>query len=102
MTKAIIYCRCKSSMQSGLARAGKWVLEFESDNAQKPNPLIGWNGSSGTLSQLRLEFATQQEAIAHAKRAGLDFTIALEHARRIRPKSYAANFSKTRPEPWTH
>ena len=35
---ARIYQRAKNAMQSGKARAGEWVLEFESSRPKRPDP----------------------------------------------------------------
>ena len=49
-------------MQSGLGKIDKWILEFETkDNSV--NPLMGWESSSDTLNELRLEFSTKELAI---------------------------------------
>ena len=42
--KAKIYIPTKSSMQSGLGKSDKWVLEFEKINPGT-NPLMGWESS---------------------------------------------------------
>ena len=42
-------------MQSGLGKNDKWVIEFETKNSSI-NPLMGWESSSDTLSELKLEF----------------------------------------------
>ena len=45
-------------MQSGLGKSDKWILEFETKNPTK-NPLMGWESSNDTLSEIRLEFSTK-------------------------------------------
>ena len=42
-------------MQSGLGKTDKWILEFEVNDPTK-NPLMGWESSSDTYSELKLEF----------------------------------------------
>ena len=54
-------------MQSGLGKSDKWVLEYETENAGI-NPLMGWETSSNTLSELHLEFSTKELAIEYAKK----------------------------------
>ena len=48
MTKAKIYIPTKNSMQSGLGKSDKWVINFETENTGI-NPLMGWETSSNTL-----------------------------------------------------
>ena len=90
MKKAIIYIPNKNPMQSGLAK-NKWVLEFKTEDPTK-NPLMGWESSSDTLSELRLEFSTKELAINYAKKRKIDFEIIEPKKRKIIKKSYANNF----------
>ncbi|MGE0717599.1 MAG: ETC complex I subunit [Alphaproteobacteria bacterium] len=92
MAEARIYLPAKTAMQSGRARTREWVLEFPPSQAKRADPLMGWISSADTRQQVRLTFATREEAEAHAKRLGLDFTVLPTHERVIRPKSYADNF----------
>ena len=62
MTKAKIYIPTKNSMQSGLGKTDKWVIKFETENTGI-NPLMGWETSSNTLSELNLEFSSKELAI---------------------------------------
>ena len=45
-------------MQSGLGKSDKWLIEFETEKTGV-NPLMGWETSSNTLSELNLEFSTK-------------------------------------------
>ena len=54
-------------MQSGLGKTDKWILEFETKKPSK-NPLMGWESSSDTLTELKLEFSTKELAINYAKK----------------------------------
>jgi hypothetical protein len=58
MKKAIIYIPNKNPMQSGLAKSNNWVLEFKTKDPTK-NPLMGWESSSDTYSELKLEFSSK-------------------------------------------
>ena len=49
-------------MQSGKAKTKKWLLRFE-DDKNGINPLMGWESSYNTLSELNLEFSTKEDAI---------------------------------------
>ena len=48
MTDARIYQTDKNAMQSGRARAGRWVLEYEPTGPKQQDPLTGWAGSGFT------------------------------------------------------
>ena len=91
MKKAKIYIPNKSPMQSGLGKTDKWIIEFETKNPTK-NPLMGWESSSDTLSELKLEFSSKDQAINYAKKMKIDYEIIEPKRRRIIKKSYADNF----------
>ena len=80
-------------MQYGLGKADKWLIKFETENAGS-NPLMGWETSSNTLSELNLEFSTKQLAIEYAKKNKIDFEIIEPQKRKTIKKSYANNFLK--------
>tara|TARA_Y100000591_G_scaffold178096_1_gene153730 strand:- start:181 stop:462 length:282 start_codon:yes stop_codon:yes gene_type:complete len=93
MKKAKIYIPNKSPMQSGLGKTQKWLLEFETKDPTK-NPLMGWESSSDTMSELKLEFSSKDLAISYAKKMKIDFEIIEPKKRKIIKKSYADNFLK--------
>ena len=78
-------------MQSGLKKTNKWILEFETKNPTR-NPLMGWESSSDTLSELKLEFSSKEKAIDYAKKRKIDFELIEPKKRKILKKSYADNF----------
>ena len=80
-------------MQSGVAKNNKWVLEFITKDPTK-NPLMGWESSSDTLSEIKLEFLTKELAINYAKKKKIDFELIEPKKRKIVKKSYADNFLK--------
>ena len=80
-------------MQSGLGKINKWILEFETEDPSI-NPLMGWESSSDTLSELKLEFSTKEQAINYAKKKKIIFEIIEPKKRKIIKKSYAENFTK--------
>ena len=80
-------------MQSGLGKTNKWLLQFETSNATI-NPLMGWESSSDTLSELNLEFSSKDLAIEYAKKNKIDFEIIEPQERKTIKKSYADNFLK--------
>lgn len=91
-----IYRPVKNAMQSGRGNLGKWLLEYEPQTPRRPESLMGWVSSEDTLNQVRLRFDSRDEAIAYARRKGLDFTVEPEQRRRVVPRNYADNF---RPRP---
>ena len=80
-------------MQSGLGKSDKWVIRFETENSGV-NPLMGWETSSNTLSELNLEFSTKDLAIEYAKKNKIDFEVIEPQKRKTIIKSYADNFLK--------
>ena len=80
-------------MQSGLGKSIKWILEYETQDPTK-NPLMGWESSSDTLSELKLEFSTKESAINYAKKKKIDYELIEPKKRKIVRKSYADNFLK--------
>ena len=78
-------------MQSGTGKSDKWVLEFETKNPSK-NPLMGWESSSDTYTELKLQFSTKDSAINYAKKRKIDFEIVEPKKRKTVKKSYANNF----------
>lgn len=90
---ARIFQRAKSSMQSGRARAGEWILEFEPAEAKRPDPLTGWAGSGDTRDQIRLVFDTLAAARAYADANGIEARVVPASASTLKLKTYADNFS---------
>ncbi len=93
MKKAKIYKPSKTAMQSGIKKYDKWVLEFITKQTSI-NPLMGWESSDDTLSELNLQFATKELAIEYAKKNKIDYEIIEPKKRKILKKSYADNFLK--------
>ena len=93
MRKAKIYIPNKNPMQSGTGKTDKWILEFETKDPTN-NPLMGWESSSDTYTELKLEFSTKELAINYAKKNKIDFEIIEPRTRKVVKKSYADNFLK--------
>ena len=93
MKKAKIYKPTKTAMQSGLAKTKLWLLEFETKNMDI-NPLMGWESSTDTLSEIKLEFSTKDQAINYAKKNNIDYYVIESQERKISKKSYSDNFTK--------
>ncbi len=99
---ARIYRPAKTAMQSGQARSSEWLLEFEPAAPRAVDPLMGWTGSTDTKGQVKLQFATREEAIAYAERNGIAFRVEEPKPRKAIRKSYADNFKFGRIGRWTH
>ena len=80
-------------MQSGLAKTNKWIIEFKTKDSGV-DPLMGWESSTDTLTELKLEFSTKELAIDYAKKNKIDFELIEPQKRKIVIKSYADNFTK--------
>ena len=93
MKKAKIYIPAKTAMQSGKGKQKKWVLEFDSKDT-KINPLMGWESSTDTMSEVVLKFSTKEKAIEYAKKNGITFQIIEPKKKNFVIKSYADNFLK--------
>ena len=99
--RARIYQIPKNAMQSGRAK-DSWVLEFEQTEARRADPLMGWIGSADTQAQIRLVFASRDEAVAYAVREAIPHVVELPQKRIMKPKTYSDNFRAGRVDNWTH
>ena len=91
--KAKIYKPSKTVMQSGKRNTKKWILEFDTLNTGV-NPLMGWESSNDTMSEVKLEFSTRDEAVNYVKKNNIDYYIVEPQKQRIIKKSYTDNFLK--------
>ena len=78
-------------MQSGLGKTSKWILIYETKNPTI-NPLMGWESSSDTLTELKIEFSSKELAVNYAKKMKIDYEVVEPKKRKIVKKSYADNF----------
>lgn len=99
---ARIYKPARTAMQSGTARTKRWVLEYEPEAPRAVEPLMGWTSSTDMKSQIKLRFASQEEAVAYCEREGIPYQVMepKEPARRV--IAYADNFAFQRRGLWTH
>ena len=80
-------------MQSGIKKFEKWIIEFITKDPGK-NPLMGWESSTDTYSEIKLEFKSKDLAIEYAKKNNINYEIIEPKKRKITKKSYADNFIK--------
>jgi hypothetical protein len=92
MTTARIIEEQRKTTQSGKAKAGNWTLEFEREEAQRPDPLTGWSGSGDTKTQVRLTFDSKDQAIAYATKKGFDIHLVPAPTVPLKLQAYADNF----------
>ena len=93
-----IYSPTKTTMQSGRAREGGWVLEYELETPRGPETLMGWTASSDTLNQVKLNFPTAEDAIKFAQSKGWAYTVLPAQERVVTPRNYVDNFKYIPPE----
>ena len=99
---ARIYKPAKTAMQSGAAKTKEWVLDYEPEQPREVEPLMGWTSSGDMRQQLRLQFDTNEEAVAYCERHGIAYQLFEASAGRATRISYADNFAFKRRDAWTH
>ena len=72
---ARIYKPAKTAMQSGQANSTAWVLDFEPEEPRQVEPLMGWTSSGDMRQQVRLRFASKEEAVAYCERHGIAYQV---------------------------
>ena len=99
---ARIYCPSKTATQSGFAKTHSWVLEFEPESPRQIDPLMGWTSTNDMRAQVRLRFATKEEAMAYAKKNAIAYRLEDPKPATRKVVSYSDNFKPSRSELWTH
>lgn len=89
-------------MQSGNAKTKEWVLDYEPEQPRAVEPLMGWTSSGDMKQQLRLRFATKEEAIAYCEREGIAYQVFEKAPHKRAHMSYSDNFAAGRRGVWTH
>ena len=82
----------RKTTQSGKANAGRWLLEFEREEALRPDPLTGWAGSGDTRPQVRMTFDSKEQAMAYCDRRGLAYHTVPAGPVKLKIQAYADNF----------
>ena len=93
MNRAKIYKPTKTAMQSGSRNTKNWLLEFDTKNTGI-DPLMGWESSKDTMSEVKLEFSSKDEAISYVKKNNIEYYIIEPQKRKLNKKSYTDNFLK--------
>lgn len=95
--KVKIYRPSKTAMQSPHAKDRQWILECEPETRRAPEPLMGWTSGGDTLNQIKLKFPSKEAAIAHAEDQGWEYSVLVQHERKVRPRNYGDNFKYVPP-----
>ena len=93
MKKAKIYKPAKTAMQSGERNTKNWVLKFDTLDTGI-NPLMGWETSEDTMSEVKLEFSSKEQAINYAKKNDIDYYVVEPQKTKLIKKSYTDIFLK--------
>ena len=80
-------------MQSAKRNTKNWLLEFDTLDSGV-NPLMGWETSQDTMSEVKLEFPSKKQAINYAKKNNIDYYVVEPQKSKIIKKTYADNFLK--------
>jgi len=99
---ARIYKPAKTAMQSGLGKSKDWVLDYEPEAPRQVEPLMGWTSSADMRQQVRLRFASKEEAIAYCERHAVPYQVFEDKPAERRGVSYSDNFAFKRRDAWTH
>lgn len=89
-------------MQSGQANTKAWVLDFEPEIPRQVEPLMGWTSSADMRQQVRLRFASKEDAVAYCERHGIAYQLFEAKPAARRTMAYADNFAFRRRDAWTH
>jgi len=95
-TMVRIYRPAKTAMQSGRANTRQWIVEPAPAGPKEIDPLMGWTGSADTDIQVKLRFASKEDAVAYAERNHLTYEVEEPNDRKLQPKNYSDNFSPNR------
>jgi ETC complex I subunit conserved region len=99
---ARIYKPARTAMQSGAAKTKEWVLDYEPEQPPMVEPLMGWTSSGDMKQQVRLAFATKDEAIAYCEQNGIPYQLFESPPQKPARIAYSDNFAYGRRTPWTH
>lgn len=90
----VIAQRPLKALQSGQRLSHQWQITWK-QQARWSNPLMGWTSTADPMSNLKLNFETQEDAIAFAQRNGWSFEVQRETSKKNTPAGtylYKHNF----------
>ena len=100
---ARIYMPARTAMQSGFANTKDWLLDFEPEEPQAIEPLMGWTSSGDMRQQVHLVSRRQgggRSLIASA--TALLISCSKPSSPRDEALPYSDNFAFKRRDAWTH
>ena len=80
-------------MQSGKRGIKDWLLKFDTLDTGI-DPLMGWETSKDTMSEVKLKFSNKEQAVNYAKKNNIDYYIVEPQKSKTIIKSYSDNFLK--------
>jgi hypothetical protein len=99
---ARIFRPAPNAMQSGRGKSKDWVLVHEPATPREIEPLMGYTSTTDTQTQVRLTFATLEEAESYARANGIPYIVQPAHSPTPKRTTYSDNFRADRKTPWTH
>ncbi|KAK3927415.1 NADH dehydrogenase [ubiquinone] iron-sulfur protein 4, mitochondrial [Frankliniella fusca] len=87
-----IFKPARNTMQSGSANTHHWEMEFEARERWE-NPLMGWSSTADPLSNMKVSFASEAEAIDFCEKNGWQWYIEVPKETKPKVKNYGVNFS---------
>jgi len=90
-----IFRPAKNAMQSGTANIKRWKMEFETRERWE-NPLMGWTSTGDPLSNMHLDFTSQEDAVAFCEKNGWPWFVEEPVDKKPKTKSYGSNFAWNR------
>jgi hypothetical protein len=99
---AVIAPRLNKTLQSGDKTGYQWQISWK-NRERWTNPLMGWSSSSDPMSQVKLNFDSQDDAIAYAQKNGFAYELRGRVADAnenipVGTMTYAHNFLKKRTQ----
>lgn len=87
----------KNVMQQGTYNTRNWIVKFN-HTSDWENPLIGWNTTADSHSNLSIPFSSSTAAVEYCQKYRYDWQFIVPPAPKkpLKPKSYADNFSYDR------
>ncbi|KAH7965114.1 hypothetical protein HPB49_003444 [Dermacentor silvarum] len=87
-----IFIPARNAMQSGTYNTHKWKMEFDIRERWE-NPLMGWSSTGDPLSNMNLDFASKESAMAFCEKNGWEYYVDEPAPKRPPRRNYGDNFS---------
>ncbi len=102
MTRARIYKCPQKATQSGAIRSHRWIIDYGESSPRSHDSLTGWISCNDTQAEIKLLFATKEQAINYAKIHSIAYDIEEPNSNHYVIKNYEDNFDNNRKMNWTH